>query len=213
MDPRVGDKYVPLPKKLPPKSERSSSSEDSKEGKGKRRKAMVIQAPHLQDPEAYPIIESPSSPSPRRRDSGVFSIEGSPRRYYYDSRGQLTYPPQNPTPSNQNIQELSDRFNDILSKKEHDRIEAQQDAIRARQEANDAKAELERVKRQSWLDDRERNVSDRERQHREEQKRISDAPKRDVVVVQPSPPARYDDTPTDALKRAKDDYKRKSGRY
>ena len=213
MDPRIGNKYVPLPKKLPLKDERSSSSEsNSDKDKRRRRKAILVQGPHPEDRDAYPVVESPGSPSPRRRDSGVFSVEGSPRRrqYYYNAAGQRTYAPS----SDHSVQDLSDKFQTLLMKEQLDRIEAEKAAVRAKEEANDAKAELERHKRQSWLDERERNLKDRERdrQHRGEQKRIGDAPRREVVVVQNKPPVRFADPATDALERAKDDYKRRSGR-
>lgn len=140
----------------------------------------------------------------------MFSVEGSPRRrqYYYNAAGQRTYAPSSET----SVQDLSDKFQTLLMKEQLDRIEAEKAATRAKEEAIDAKAELERHKRQSWLDERERKVQDRERQHREEQKRISDAPRREVVVVQNKPPLRLVDPATDALDRAKDDYKRRSGR-
>ena len=210
MDPRLGDKYVPLPKKLPPKDERSSSSESSSDKDKRRRpKAILVQGPHPEDRDAFPVIESPGKPSPRRRDSGVFSVEGSPRRqYYYNAAGQRTYAPSSET----SVQDLSDKFQALLMKEQLDRIDAEKAATRAKEEAIDAKAELERYKRQSWLDERERKVQDRERQHREEQKRIGDASRREVVVVQNKPPVRFADPATDALERAKDDYKRRSGR-
>lgn len=84
MDPRVGDTYIPLPKPLPPKDERSSSSgSGSDKDKRRRRKVKIVQGPHPEDRDAYPVVESPGSPSPHPRDSGVFSVEGSPRRRIY----------------------------------------------------------------------------------------------------------------------------------
>ncbi len=208
MDPRIGDKYVPLPKKIVPREDsRSSSSEGDKQTR--RRKPKIIHGPHPEDERAYPVVESPgSNPSPRRRDSGVFSIEGSPRaRHYVDEYGRPTFPPNY-------VQDTSERLQDALMKERLDRIEAEKAALRAKEEATEAKAELERYKRQSWLADRERKVIDREKHFQDEQRRITDAPlraQREVVVSQPRPPVRFVDDATDALNRARDDYKRRSG--
>ena len=209
MDSRLGDSYVPLPKKLPAKDERSSSSEGDSARNIRRRKPKIIHGPHPEDERAYPVIESPgSTASPRRRDSGVFSIEGSPRaRQYVDEHGRPT--------SYSGVHDSSDRLHEALMKERLDRIEAEKAAVRAKDEAMDAKAELERYKRSSWLDDRERKVSDRERQLGDEQRRIGEAPARpaprEVVVSQPRPPVRFVDDADDAMKRARDDYKRRSG--
>ena len=140
--------------------------------------------------------------------AGVFSIEGSPRaRQYVDEHGRPT--------SYGGVHDSSDRLHEALMKERLDRIEAEKAAVRAKDEAMDAKAELERYKRSSWLDDRERKVSDRERQLGDEQRRIGEAPARpaprEVVVSQPRPPVRFVDDADDAMKRARDDYKRRSG--
>jgi hypothetical protein len=209
MDPRIGKDYVPLPKKLPPKDERSSSSEGDRDKTTKRRKPKIIHGPHPEDERAYPTTDSPSSnPSPRRRDSGVFSIEGSPRaRQYVDEYGRPIFPASQP-------HEASERLQEALMKERLDRIDAEKAAIKAKEEATEAKAELERVKRQSWLDNRERLVTDRERQFQEEQRRIADAPvraPREVVISQPKPPVRFVDEADDAIRRAREENKRRGG--
>lgn len=218
MDPRLGDNYVPLPKKLPLKDERSSSSEGDKDKKGKRRKPKIIHGPHPEDERAFPVIESPgSNQSPRRRDSGVGSIEGSPHaRPYFDEFGRPTFGPS----YSHGAVGASERLHAELMKERLDRIEAEKVAMRAREQANEAKAEateakaeLERLKRSSWLDDRERKISDREKQYDEQHRRITDVPRpaREVVLSQPRPPVRFVDEATDALNRARDDLKRRSG--
>ena len=209
MDPRIGEKYVPLPKKIPPKEDSRSSSSEGDKQPGRRRKPKIIHGPHPEDDRAYPVVESPgSNPSPRRRDSGVFSIEGSPRaRQYVDEFGRPTFPPSH-------VHDTSDRLQEALMKERLERIEAEKAALRAKEEATEAKAELERYKRQSWIDERERKVSDREKHFQDDQRRIADAPPRpprEVVISQPKPPVRFVDDATDALNRARDDYKRRSG--
>ena len=98
MESPLFEAYVPLPKRLPTKEEqeRSSSSEAGDRNKGgRRRKPKIIHGPHPEDEYAYPIIESlDSGQSPHERDTGVFSIEGSPRaRQYVDEHGRPTLPP------------------------------------------------------------------------------------------------------------------------
>jgi hypothetical protein len=211
MDPRIGDSYVPLPKKLPLKDDRSSSSEGDKDKKGKRRKPKIIHGPHPEDERAFPVIESPgSNQSPRRRDSGVGSIESSPHaRQYFDEFGRPTFGPS----YSHGAIDASDRLHAELMKERLDRIEAEKAAARAKEETMELKAELERMKRSSWLDDRERKVTEREKQFEEQNRRITDAPRpaREVVVSQPKPPVRFVDDATDALNRARDDFKRRSG--
>jgi hypothetical protein len=212
MDPRIGDNYVPLPKKLPLKDDHSSSSEGDRDKKGRRRKPKIIHGPHPEDERAYPVVETPSNnSSPRRRDSGVFSIEGSPlARQYVDEFGRPTFPPNYAQGHRDGAIDASERLNAELMRERLDRIEAEKIAVRAEKEATDAKAELERYKRQSWLDDRERKVTDREKQLR-----IDDVPAprtREVIISQPKPPVRFAvDEAADAIKRAQDDLKRRSG--
>jgi hypothetical protein len=225
---RIGNSYVPLPKKLPVKDDRSSpSGDEGRSNRGGRQRPKIIHGPHPEDERAYPVVETPGgNPSPRRRDassnpsprrdSGVFSMDGSPRaRQYHDEFGRPAFPPSHLQGHREGAHEASERLHEALMKERHERLEAERAALRAKEETNEVKAELERVKRQSWLQDRERQVADREKQFHEEQRRIAEAPPsrptREVVVTQPKPPVRFVDDATDALNRARDDHKRKSG--
>ncbi|RMZ90088.1 hypothetical protein DV736_g2683, partial [Chaetothyriales sp. CBS 134916] len=248
MDPRLGDSYVPLPKKLPRKDDKSLSSDSDhqnpKKGKEKscRRKVNIVQSYDPEDASVYPVVNSPlSSHSPashslashspashslashspashspashspasrgshRRRDSGFSSVEGTPRRRYFDSHGRVTY---SPAVTDQHIQSLSTKLHEVQLEK----YEMKEEMLKAREEAVEAKEELQRERRRSQLERRERDVADRERQQREHQRRISDVrhptarPPRDVVIRQPDPPAR---TGANAHNRAKEDFLKK----
>ena len=223
MDKRIGDSYVPLPKELPQKgSERSSGSEEESERKERRRRQRK---PLIhQDEDEYPVVESPSTPSSGRRDSGVFSGHVSPPSRgskYYDSKGRLIAPAEH---RDDPVRELTQQFNRIIADKEVDKLEAEAKANILQEKLNKAQAKIEQDKRESWLNQRERQLQDREQGYRDVQKRLSQTssreslPKREVVVSQPlQPPAisgGYDDPATNALAKAKADWnKRNSGGY
>ena len=145
MDPRTGNKCVPLPKDLPLKDEGSSSSESNSDGdKRRRRKTIFVRGQHPEDRDAYPVVESPGNLSPSRRDSGVYSIEGSPRRrhYYYNAAGQRTYAPTG---------EVSTR--DLLYRVQTPVIEAEKAGTQLREEAD--KREEKETLEERW--ERERH--------------------------------------------------------
>ena len=96
-----------------------------------------------------------------------------------------------------------------------EKTEAGNAAVRAKEEATEAKAELERYKRQKWLEDRESNPEDREGQFQDEHNRLPGPPRlhpREVVISQPRAPVRFVDEAEDAMRRARDDEKQRSGR-
>ena len=219
MSDRLDGSYIPLPKKLPQQDEKShssSSDEDKRRSRKGKEKARIVH--HNDDPEYYPVVETPTSVSSGRRDSGVFSGTGSPRdAKYYDKKGRLlTAAERRPVSSSGEaaIQDLTTQFNKIITNERVDKLEAEARANRLEEQLNKAKAEIEQTKRASWLDDRERRVSDREKTHRDD-KRLSQTSsrqspnRRDVVVSQPQPPARVEDAATAALNKARADAQRK----
>lgn len=222
MSERVGDQYIPLPPELPKKSERSSGSEEDeeqrKERRRRQRKSDKRPVVHNPDSEEYPVIESPSTPSSGRRDSGVFSGHVSPRSTkYYDSKGRLITPVERRIMGDDSeVRELTQQFNKILSDERMDKLEAEAKISRLQEKLSKAEAEIEASKREYRLNDRERKVSEREIMYRDDQKRLSQTssreslPKREVVVDQPG--AR--DPAAGALAKAKADWeKRTSGSY
>lgn len=230
MSERIGDSYVPLPRELPKKTERSSGSEEESEGKRKERRRRQRKSEsrplvHNYDEEDYPVIESPASRSSGRRDSGVFSGHVSPPSRdtkYYDSKGRLIAPAERRMiEDDTQIRDLTQQFNKIISDERMDKLDLEAKANKLQEKLNKAKAEIEQSKRESWLNEREHKLLERESGH---QKRLSQTssreslPKRDVVVTQPlQPPATmggYDDPAANALAKAKADWnKRTSGSY
>lgn len=233
MSERIGDSYVPLPRELPKKgSDRSSGSEEEseerrKERRRRQRKGDTRPLIHQYDNDEYPVIESPSTPSSDRRDSGVFSGHVSPPSRgskYYDSKGRSIVPAERRIDQEDQVQQLTLQFNRIISDKEMDKLEAEAKANRLQEKLNKAHAEIEQSKRESMLNERERKLWDREQGLREGQRRLSQTssreslPKRDVVVKQPlQPPAMsggYDDPAAAAMAKAKADWnKRNSGSH
>jgi hypothetical protein len=241
MSERIGDSYIPLPKEIPKKSskgskgskssDRSTSSEEDSEWKeARRRQRKSDKRPfiHQYEEDEYPVIESPSTPSSGRRDSGVFSGHVSPPSRgskYNDSKGRLLTPAER---RDDGVRELTHQFNRIITDKELDKLEAEAKVNILQEKLNKAQAKIEQDKRESWLNQREGKLLDREARYRDDQKRLSQTssreslPKRDVVVSQPlQPPARmdgytggYDDPAANALAKAKADWnKRNSGGY
>jgi hypothetical protein len=224
MDPRVGDKYIPLPKKIPKEEDRRSSSDEDHK-RDRRRKPKIIQDIHPEDARAYPVVDSspsnrsPSSRDSRKRDSGVHSMESSPRPIYYDQYGRETYGPSITVPTiaeHQQIHKLTNKLQDL----EFENKILKEKAITAKEDELEAKEELQREKRRSLLDKRERDLSDKERDReralRDDRKRIGDVPStqpRAVVVVQPRPPVRFESAGNEAHNRAKEDFKKKRGGY
>ena len=134
-------------------------------------------------------------------------MESSPRTVYYDAHGRPTYAPSIADPHV--VHNLTKELQDL----EFGKIQAEKKAIHYREEAVEAKESLHREKRRSQIERRERELVDKERQ--QQYKRIGDIPAnppRDVVVIQPRPPVRYDPG-TDAHNRAKEDFKKKRGGY
>lgn len=222
MSERVGDKYIPLPPELPRPGEREPSSpseeEDEEERKEHRRrsrkkdKRAVIHNPE----EEFPRVETPSTPSSGRRDSGVFSGHVSPRSLkYYDSKGRLITPAERRiTNDDSAVRELTQQFNKIINDERLDKLEAEAKINRLQEKLNKAQADIEASKRASLLNDRERRVEERELTYRDDQKRLSQTssreslPKREVVVEQSRDPA------AGALAKAKKDWeKRNSGSH
>lgn len=216
MSERLDGEYVPLPKKLPKQDEKSNSSgdDDDKRRKGKG-KVKVIH--HLGDEEIYPVVETPSTVSSGRRDSGVFSGGASPRdAKYFDKKGRpIHLAERRPIADESAIQDLTRQFNDIISNERLEKLDAEAKANRLQEKLNKAQAEIDQNKRASWLEDRERRVADREKRLSQTSSRESPS-RREVVVTQTTPPARYSpdnaNAATDALKKAQADYQRRKDR-
>lgn len=218
MSERLDGEYVPLPKKLPKDDERSGSSGDDSERRRRRKgKEKVRVVHHLDDPEIYPVVETPSTASSGRRDSGVFSGGASPRdAKYFDKKGRpITLPERRPIEDDSAVQDLARQFNDIITNERLEKLDAEAKANRLQEKLNKAQAEIDQNKRASWLDDRERRVVDREKRLSQTSSRESPS-RREVVINQPSPPARRSpdnaNAATDVLNKARADYQRKKDR-
>ncbi|RMZ83459.1 hypothetical protein DV737_g1633, partial [Chaetothyriales sp. CBS 132003] len=239
MDPRLGDSYVPLPKKLPLKDDNSwSSDSDHQNPKSKRkeknvrREVNIIQSYNPEDRSVYPVAESPRySHSPASRSPASHSpASHSPASHSPASRGSYRrrdseFSSVEGTPGRRYFDPygrltygpaVSDQHIQSLSTKLHEvqleKNEIKEEMLKTREEVLELKEELQREKRQSKLERREREVTDRERKQHEAQRRISDVP---LLITRPLREVviRQPDPPahagTDAHNRAKEDFRKK----